>query len=477
MKYNNLHIILFILGTTILSSCSDWFDISPKTDVKAEELFETENGFQSALAGIYVSMTTTDSYGTNFTFGQLDKMVQYYDWMPDNESDPAVIFQYQTENSTYNSKSVLANMWAKAYNIIANANNLISWLDKNGEHVISTEETRNMLRGEALAIRALIHFDLLRCWGPMYRSDSTALSIPYRQIADASRQPLLPANEVVTHIMSDLSQARQLLSYEKGKTLLDNNRQFRMNYYAITALMARVCNYRNDKGSAINYASEVINDCGLGLMDNARNSPAMMDETIFGINMYQMDDNLKELFAEGPTFNNQLFCTLTKLADIFETRGVGTNDMRAKTGQGFLEYNETNEAISRKYIKNDEGLIPIIRLPEMYYIMCECLPLDQAASYINTVRQKRGILRSNDYIFSTDQQRIDALNLEYRKEFYAEGQYFYFLKLHEMTTFLNCPISSGMSKTQYIFPLPDDEIEYGWTNNSTENEENANTTI
>lgn len=355
MKYNNLYIILCILGVTIFSSCSDWFDISPKTNVKAEELFETENGFQSALAGIYVSMTTTDSYGTNFTFGQLDKMVQYYDWMPDNETNPAVIFQYQTENDTYNSKSVLANMWAKAYNIIANANNLISWLDKNEKRVITSEETRKMLRGEALAIRALIHFDLLRCWGPMYRSDSTSVSIPYRLVADASRQPLLPANKVMTYIMNDLAQARQLMSYEKGKTLYGNDRRFRLNYYAITALMARVCNYRNDKELAINYAEEVINDCGLGLMDNARNSPAMMDETIFGINMYQMDENLNTLFAEGPTFNNHLFCTINKLADIFETRSIGNNDMRAKSGEGFLQYNETNQAICRKYIKMTKG--------------------------------------------------------------------------------------------------------------------------
>ena len=92
MKHNKLHIAVCAVAAALLSSCSDWFDISPKTDVKAEDLFETETGFQSALAGIYIGMTDQSAYGANFTFGQLDKMVQYYDRLPSNENDPAVIF-------------------------------------------------------------------------------------------------------------------------------------------------------------------------------------------------------------------------------------------------------------------------------------------------------------------------------------------------------------------------------------------------
>lgn len=107
--------------------------------------------------------------------------------------------------------------------------------------------------------------------------------------------------------------------------------------------------------------------------------------------------------------------------------------------------------------------------------MCECAPLDEAGDYINEVRQKRGISRANNYTFTNDSERIEALNLEYRKDFYAEGQYFHFLKLHEMTTFLNCPITSGMTTQQYVFPLPDAEKEYGWTD-SMSGTDNGETT-
>lgn len=70
-----------------LCSCSDWFDVSPKTDVKAAELFESEDGFMEALAGIYVSMTDDAAYGDNLSFGMLDQMAQLYDMIPDGATD------------------------------------------------------------------------------------------------------------------------------------------------------------------------------------------------------------------------------------------------------------------------------------------------------------------------------------------------------------------------------------------------------
>ena len=168
MKQFNMKKILYIIiaGTVSLfslSSCSDWFDISPKTDVKAEELYETEYGFMSALAGIYVSMTEGNVYGGNLSFGMLDNMAQLYDRIPDGATDRNEIYQYErTTNGGYNTKGKLAQTWLKAYNLIANTNNLLKWLDQKGESAIANAQARNMLRGEALAIRAYVHFDLLR---------------------------------------------------------------------------------------------------------------------------------------------------------------------------------------------------------------------------------------------------------------------------------------------------------------------------
>lgn len=121
-------------------------------------------------------------------------------------------------------------------------------------------------------------------------------------------------------------------------------------------------------------------------------------------------------------------------------------------------------------------MVPLIRLPEMYYILCESMPLDQAAPYISEVMEYRGL---NGYQqFSSEQEREDALDKEYRKEFYAEGQYFYFLKAHGRTDFATRPEGlNQMTEAQYVFPLPDAEKEYGWTSENEDNEDNNDQTV
>jgi hypothetical protein len=118
-----------------------------------------------------------------------------------------------------------------------------------------------------------------------------------------------------------------------------------------------------------------------------------------------------------------------------------------------------------KYIENDNEIIPLIRLPEMYYIACEAaVDSDEAALYVNSVRNKRGISKAKDVVCDTEESRVAALNREYRKEFYGEGQYFWFLKTHGITGPLTyCPDVVTLVAENFVFPLPDAEVQYGWT--------------
>ncbi|WP_307984642.1 RagB/SusD family nutrient uptake outer membrane protein [uncultured Bacteroides sp.] len=473
MKKTLLYYMVCLVGAVSLFACSDWFDVNPKTDVKSDDLFDTEVGFQSALAGIYISMTDNQVYGGDLSFGLLDQLAQLYDMIPDQVQDKSTIYQYEVETVGYMTKSRLASAWKKGYNLIANANNLMKWIDKNGERVIRDPQTRAMFKGEALAIRAYVHFDLLRGWGPMYGSEPDALSIPYRIVADNSKQPLLPARQVVQKILEDLKSAKELLSYESDLSLASftgQERRFRFNYHAVNALMARVYCYAGDTENAVRSAREVVDHCNLELQISNQEDPVLFSEAICALNMYKMQERLSTRFSEGPKFVGHYFCKISTLNALFGITGTETEDIRAKSS-AFIRYSDQERAISRKYIKNTEGVVPLIRLPEMYYILCEMSPLKEAASFLNMVRQKRGYSESADVKFNNDEERIRALDLEYRKEFYAEGQYFFFLKRHAFTTFNNCPIEN-FGKPQYVFPLPDAEKEYGWTPPS-ENEENG----
>ena len=61
-----------------LTSCNDWLNVSPKTDMKAEDLFSTESGFRDALIGVYALMSTSNLYGRNLSYAYLDVLAQYY---------------------------------------------------------------------------------------------------------------------------------------------------------------------------------------------------------------------------------------------------------------------------------------------------------------------------------------------------------------------------------------------------------------
>lgn len=469
MKKTIYTLIAGLTGLFSLASCSDWLDVAPNTDLPAKELFTTENGFKNALAGLYISMTDENTYGKNLTFGLMDQLAQMYDKLPEGTTDRNSVYIYDRETSgAYNTKGTLANIWGSQYNTIANANNLLKWWNLNGEAVIADSITRRMIRGEALAIRAFLHFDLLRGWGPANYAGNESVRemkcIPYRTVADHSKQPQLPASEVLANIISDLKEARECLDYEKELDLSDRieGRHMRFNYHAINALLARVYNYAGEKDSAALYALKVIEECGLALESGNDNDPILSKEVIVGLNMHELEDNLSDYFAVSDKLATKYYLNISTLNIIFESVGSESEDIRAK-GTAFYRNNEQQNAISLKYVDNDNEIIPLIRLSEMYYIACEAVEDGvDAARYVNLVRNKRGISKAKNVSCDTDELRVAALNKEYRKEFYGEGQYFWFLKTHGITGALAHCAGSVLAEENFLFPLPDAEIEFGW---------------
>lgn len=61
--------VLLVLFVT--TSCESWLDVKPKTEEEAERMFSTEEGFKSALAGTYISLSQPELYGRELTFGMV----------------------------------------------------------------------------------------------------------------------------------------------------------------------------------------------------------------------------------------------------------------------------------------------------------------------------------------------------------------------------------------------------------------------
>lgn len=466
--------IIFICSVVLylLTGCSDWInDVGPKDEVESDAFFKTEDGFKSALIGVYGRMTNDETYGRNLTFGFVEQLVQRYDnygaSLTPTDEERAEIYQYATYTS---SKSMVESIWGEMYKTIANINSLLKRIANHGDEVLVTPMYRELIEGEALALRALHYFDLLRLWGPVdCLANGEVEVLPWRDEFTSEKVPLMSAKGVLDKIIADLKNAETLLendpmSFEQHTSdLFLGERQFRLNKYAVKALLARVYLYAGNKAEALKYAKEVIENSELNLVSDNQLDISMNGETLFCLDMHNMKERLKNYWKNTVNMDEELWISTNNIEAVFESNTIGLNDIRYKNGYGFIH--GRGRYMARKYLGEDllyGNRVPMIRLGEIYLICAEAESLDNSVYYINKLRNTRGISRDNNVIAGTltEQARTDILNKEYQKDFFAEGQWFYFLKRHDIKTFYRFP-ESEKEMSYYVLPLPDDEKEFG----------------
>lgn len=488
MKQIYYSIIALLL---ICASCSDWLDVQPKTSTPEEELFSKEFGFQDALTAFYLKMGEPSLYGKELTYNYLDILAGRYTKMPDiyNNKD---IYNYE---GTF--KSTKNTFYSGMYNIIANINNFLKYLETNRD-VVKTPTYYEVMKGEALGLRAFLHFDLLRIFGPIYQLESSAKAIPYRLSFDNFVTPILPANEVVNLCLSDLHRADSLLDKYDSEIFEQNKgvdeflemRQFRMNKWAVKAMLARVYCYKGDvesKSKAVQYAKEVIESNRFELHELNTDNPILFNEHIFSLNIYELykivdadflyrdassilciaKDSIKLLYGE------------TEATD-FRKNTSAFRSLKSSSQSEIMvlcKYDQTKYTSYSATIYSGINSMPLIRLPEMYYIVSECETDPYISSdYLDMVRFKRAIPMSDATIVNENYDRLDIrpsydrehsfrineILKEYQKEFYGEGQLFYFYKRHNYKRFFQCPLSDIRSK--YQLPLHENEHTFGNNN-------------
>lgn len=469
-KFN--YMLIAFIGLA-LGACSDYFDVRPKSQVLAEELFENEQGFNDQLIGVYKRMASTSLYAQEMTFGLMEVLSQNYDLPVGSPYEEAAKYNY----SNISIQSKVNAIWSEMYTGIANLNVMLAYID--GKQSVFTGDNYRLYKGEALGLRAFLHFDLLRMFAPAYCVNPAAPGIPYVREYTTSVTPQATVAEVTDAIISDLKEALNLLEadplfiadtynayYER------NNRAYRFNYYAVAATLARVYQWRGtqtDMAEALKYARIVIDDnkfswvsyTSLLTPNRYERDVLFTNELVFRINLPDMDEIIKSYFHSG-TSTYKLSPTPTKWDAIYEMdKGYG-QDYRHTY---HWEYDGGEQYLS-KYWQPEAGrylnYMPVIRWSEMYYIAAEaCASSEpaQAVEYLNIVRNNRYLGEfALEETLSTNQIH-EEIYKEYRKEFMGEGQLFYYYKRLNYT---NIPGSSVAASEQvYKIPMPDNELEFG----------------
>lgn len=477
-------IIIYLLPVMLLSSsCKKYLDVKPQSQVAADQLFSTPQGFEQALNGVYTRCSQSDLYGKEMTMGLPDVLAQ--DWTVAPNADfflnylQSILYNYQDQNFINRKDGI----WSGLYNAIANDNLLLQYVD-SGKVLPAAEYP--LIKGEALALRAYMHFDALRLFAPSYLTGASTAAIPYVTVFSNKVTPTSTVADVIKQTLKDLNDAKALLrtadpilnaSYTVGypsdtssetssPNLFLQSRRSRLNYYAVCGELARVYLYMNNKPEALSNALEVINSRKFPFTsqsdfinpDATKKDKLLYKELLFSWFIPTLKDSLYNQFDSK---DNSLHMTTDMGNLVYETAGVGASDLR------FKEWFTPGVSLYfAKYTQDPNGnldslVAPALRLSEMYYIAAEAsYDIDpvKAVSYVDTVRAARGV---DPLLVSSSTDFITALIKEARKEFIGEGQIFYMYKRLNMGIVGPTGIVNAPTNKVFVLPLPINEIEFG----------------
>jgi len=491
--------LFYIILVLLFSSCKKFLDVQPESDVAKEQLFSTEEGFKEALNGVYTKCASAALYGGNLTFSNLDIMAQNYTFTDVNHQ---VIASFQYKNNILKDKN--SAIWSAAYSAIGNCNEILQVIDK--QKGLFTANNYAIIKGESLALRAYLHFDVLRMFANSYKTNPAGTGIPYVTTVGIKSTPFLSVTDALNMAITDLREAKTLLSntdpilsagYIVGypnKTYPDNftgkkqtensnsslflqNRRHRLNYFAICGELARAYLYKGDYANSLTNANEVINSEKFPWTDkvDAFNNNSQQRDKIFYKELlfawFAPKANDKDMLTNLYTKVNvaEYQPTPLQLDNIYEKNTIGAEDWRYR--QWFLTATDVtpNRSYLIKYTTNSTPLInlhplmaPALRLGEMYYIAAEATydadPV-KAIGYLNTMRIHRGIID----LLPTNLPKTSfttELVKEYRKETYGESQVFFTYKRLNLDLIASSGQIYPASNNIFVFPLPDDELAY-----------------
>ncbi|MCM5528416.1 RagB/SusD family nutrient uptake outer membrane protein [Parasegetibacter sp. NRK P23] len=458
------YIIAFLLAGSIAGTgCKKYLQIQPEGAYTEEQVFANAMAAQQALNGLYIDMAHNDLYGAALTQTYVELMAQRYRTRSSALNNYAYFQGYQY--TAPQALPVFDGIWKKAYGTILATNVFLGNIDKAMAAKRFPEAEAKLMQGEALAARAMLHFDMLRLFGPGYSQGNAQPAIPYYTNGDGKSQPILTTAEALQKVLDDLEKAELLLSEDsirqsgvvRNNSFFNGFRNQRMNFYAVKALQARAYLWGGRKEDAYNAALAVISEgekwfpwtdfnAIRGATDPDRVFSPELLLSIYNPNMYT---NYNQFFNPGIDVSSVLTAEASILRTAFE---ANENDYRYtttwfSTTKPYVTFFKYADAVSTT--SPWRFLQPLIRKTELYYILAETTnDPASAVGYLNLVRNKRGLpaLASNAVLRT-------EITKEYRKEFFGEGQLFFYYKRIGQATIPGANSSGSVTPT-YIVPLP-----------------------
>jgi tetratricopeptide (TPR) repeat protein len=459
-------IALLALVAFTLIGCDqvDLNEAQPTTSVSLDQTISSESGFNGLIVSMYDRLQSPVLYG------------QQYMLYPDALADNVNLVPGSTTNRY---PGVVANRafahfagYGALYSTVNEANNIIEDIGSLDLSAENPQDVRDRIRGEALFLRGMAYFDLVRIYGYMPGSiegrqrevDGFSLGVPLRteptrSAADAQPIPREQNTAIYNQALEDLNAADSLLSNNSDVRPAPN----RATSATVSGLLSRVHLYLGNWSQAEQAATRALSLTGASVVD-ARSEDfegaweaSTYPGSVFELSMQQGND--------ATTADNSLQ-TLTDGVGggFFAYEVLPSSDVRSiypsdDARRGLFATDPSGNVYLEKYtgtIAQFTDRIPLLRVAELYLNRAEARAqqgddASGARSDLNYIRERRNL-----ETVATDlsgQALVDSILVERRREFLFEGKRFFTLKRYAR----DIPKPQQGSDIDYDGPLRTDQ--------------------
>lgn len=476
LKYNLIAIAL--LGFSF-SSCSDFLEQNPQTDLSENDFYKTADDILSAVNGVYSSLQEGDIYGNWYVFGEIpsDNTRNQLSGSvtTQNEFDQ---FYIDTQNS------MIANFWKAAYKVINRTNTVLGRIDG----IEINTELANRYKLECKFIRALMYFNLVRVYGDV--------PLILKEISISESYDILrePKENVYNQIIADLKEAQDLpVSYSTAE-------DGRATQGAAKALLANVYMTLHKYAEAETILAEIINSGQYSLLENTPGSLNIDGyKNVFSPVNHNSKEGIFEIqflkggYGEGSNYANN-FAPENSGTNVVAVGGTGGNnipemdiynayeegDLRRDFSMslGYYDNRKNNEWVESRYVckfmdvpyqNNDaSNNYPVIRYADVILMYAEALNQNgktaEACKYLNMTR-RRGFGYQTTETSPVDLQTTDkaqfALMVEQERRVELAFENHRWFDLIRTGRAVEVMKSKGFSlnETNLICPIPQKQID------------------
>lgn len=452
MKKVNKHIFLVFASALLFSACKKPLELTSPDNIVEEKAFLDIPSLQRGLVGVYAQFNgayDNDIYATSLYTDEATLPTE------NNTGRGVLTYRWQVDPGSAD----ITGAWASYYFAIDRANRIIAAANNLSPKDATEETTLNRIKGEAIALRAFGHLQLLINYSNGY--DANALSIAYMEKSEISKPGRLKVSDVIAKIKADLQTAKALLP----ANLTD---QTRITQAAILAIQARTALYGKNWDEAIQAATAAI--AQVPLDTRIQHSLVWKDQSNAGVILKFRrevgESRIGDLYYDR-TQQKIMYAPSQELISLYDQ----TNDIRYSTT---VLSRGAGRPSAGKWVGGDASNVnladvKVFRTAEMYLIRAEAYAekamFTEASNDLNTLRAAR-IAGYVNQTYTTRDELVNQVTTERFKELAFEGQRLGDLRRRllpitriaaDATNALGS-VTLNSADRQYYYPIPSGEI-------------------